>query len=352
VTALRLAGSRGADVLVRDHFCVKPGETVAVTADSATDAGTIEAVVNAAAAAGAKPLLLTIPQLPFQGTLADPYIPEALGRAVSIADVWFDLTFPYLAGSQMHDKAMKAGRARYLLIGDVKAAGLDRLYGAVDLDRLFAVQEALDGFLTDSEGAECRITSPVGTDITLRLGRITTKKRRRTDVPGTSTVMGSAIFYPVPETVRGEIVLEAMFHEFYTILPEPIRLTVDDKIRELRGGGAHRIVADRALRRAAGGDYGRIIHLTIGFHPAAQFVGASFVEDIRSVGANAIGLGLPWWEPGGGENHPDAVVTAQSVWIGGRQIVRDGLPVYPGDLQDKLQQLVAAAGWPSAGGER
>lgn len=352
MTALHLTGSRGADVLVRDHFCVKSGENVAVTADSATDPGVIEMIVNAAATVGAKPLLLIIPQLPCQGTLADRYIPEALGHAVSAADVWFDLTFPYLAGSHMHDRAMQKGRVRYLLMGDVKADGLHRLYATVGLDQLFAVQEQLDALLMNSEGADCRITTPAGTDITLRIGRITTKKHRRTDSPGSSTIMGSAVFYPVPETVRGEILIETMFHEYYTPLLDSIRLTVDGAIRTLRGGGAHRLLADRALRRAGGGDYGRIIHLSIGFHPAAQFAGRSFIEDIRAVGANAIGLGTPWWEPGGGENHPDGVVTDQSVWIDGRQIVRDGVLVHPTDVRKRFEDVSAAAGWPSAGDER
>ena len=70
---------------------------------------------------------------------------------------------------------------------------------------------------------------------------------------------------------------------------------------------------------------------------AARFHGGSFIESIRAPGNNAVGLGIPWWEPGGGENHPDAVVTMQSMWIGGEQIVRDGVLVPP-----ELAKLEAA----------
>jgi hypothetical protein len=155
--------------------------------------------------------------------------------------------------------------------------------------------------------------------------------------------MGSGIFYPIPGSVRGNIVVEAMFHEYYALLPTPLQLVVDGKIRELRSGGAHAVVADRALRRAGGGEYGDVIHLTIGFHPTAAFAGASFVEDIRSVGVNAVGLGLPWWEPGGGENHPDAVMTDQSVWIEGTQIVKSGRLVHPDSLVRKYLELETAS---------
>jgi hypothetical protein len=41
-------------------------------------------------------------------------------------------------------------------------------------------------------------------------------------------------------------------------------------------------------------------------------------------GSNAIGMGLPWWEPGGGENHPDGIVFDQSLWIDGELISERG----------------------------
>lgn len=319
-----VGAARGANVLVTDHFCIGPGECVLVTADGATDPDAAAAILAAAAAVQAKPVLVTIPQLPYQGKLADPHVPDALAAAVMNCDVWFDMTFPYLAGSEVHDRAMKAGRARYLLVGDIKADGVHRLYGTVPLDRLFEVQQAFDHFMASHEGAQGRITSPHGTDITFTLGRSATRKHRRTDKPGTSTIMGSGIFYPVPESVRGTIAIDAIFHEYYKVLPAPMLLVVDGNIRELRNAGADRAVTERALRRAGGGSFGRVIHLTYGFHPSAQFTGRSFIEDIRSTGSNAVGLGVPWWEPGGGENHPDAVMSSQSIWVDGELIVENG----------------------------
>lgn len=337
------SGMRGADVLVRDHFCIQAGETVLITADAGTDTSIVDAVWGASAAAGARPILLKIPNLPYQGRLADPYVPEVLGRAVESCDVWFDMTFPYLAGSHVHDQAMAAKRTRYLLLGDLDGEGLDRLYGACSLDGLFEAQVSLDKIFADSEGAECRITNPAGSNLQFRLGRAVTKKSRHTRAPGSSTIMGSAIFYPDPDSVRGDLFIDAMFHEFYTLLPKPMHLVVDGRIRAIHDGGGQSVVAERALRRASGGDFGRIIHFTVGFHPAARFSGASFIEDIRSQGANAIGLGVPWWEPGGGENHPDAVMTAQSVWVGGVQIVREGAVVHPQGSAEKIAAITKIA---------
>jgi len=81
-----------------------------------------------------------------------------------------------------------------------------------------------------------------------------------------------------------------------------------------------------------------VIHFTHGLHPAARFTGNCFVEDMRVVGSDAVGLGLPWWQPGGGENHPDAVLSMQSLWLAGSQVVADGAIVAP----RRLAELAAA----------
>ena len=115
-------------------------------------------------------------------------------------------------------------------------------------------------------------------------------------------------------------------------------------LRAVRGGGNERKVADRALRRAGGGAYGYVIHFTHGIHPAARVTGQSFIEDMRAVGNNAIGLGLPFWVPGGGENHPDAVLTMQSIAVDGERIVEDGAIVSPSELARLAEQLTPLYG--------
>jgi hypothetical protein len=116
---------------------------------------------------------------------------------------------------------------------------------------------------------------------------------------------------------------------------------IDAKIRDVTGGGADRAILRRALRRAAGGDYGQVIHVTHGIHPAARMTGESFIEDMRVIGHDAVGLGIPFWLPGGGENHPDAIVAEQSIWVDGRKIVEDGAIVAPPHLAKLAEKLGA-----------
>jgi len=322
--------ARAAERLVRDQMAVRPGEGVLITTDTAADASAAHAVFAAAGAAGARPNLMVLPQLPFQGKLADPYVAPALAAAAAASDVWIDLTLPYFAGSRVHDTAMKNRRTRYFLGVDLGGPGLARLYGGVDLDRLYAAQDALDALIARATGASCRIVNPAGTDVVFRLAKSTANKQRRLDRPGTISPPGSCLIYPELERVKGRVVLAKVFHEYYAVLPTLMTVHLDGRIRAVEGGGTERAVMERALRRAAGGGYGHIIHFTLGFHPATRW-GHGFIEDIRVAGTNAVGFGTPWWLPGGGENHPDRVVTEQTLWIDGALIAERGVVVGPRD---------------------
>jgi hypothetical protein len=56
-----------AALVVRDYMAVRAGEDVLITADTGTDLALAEALMSAVTQAGARPSLLTIPRLPFQG---------------------------------------------------------------------------------------------------------------------------------------------------------------------------------------------------------------------------------------------------------------------------------------------
>jgi leucyl aminopeptidase (aminopeptidase T) len=332
----------GAQVLVSDSMAVKPGESVLITADTETDPAAVHALFRAVRAAGATVSVLAFPQLPYQGALADPYLPPALGPAAAHSDVWIDLAFPYVAGSHTFEEVNAAKRTRYLLAGDIGAGGISRIYGGVGADDFFSVTGTMQKLVDESTGKTMRITDPAGTDIVFKVGKPGFMKPRRAEEPGMYFVPGGCTIFPELETVCGTIALAAVFHEYYATLAEPLVLTVDDKIRDVRGPAHHRVVLDRALRRAGNGEYGNIIHLTYGMHPAARMTGQSFIEDIRVLGNNAVGMGLPFWVPGGGENHPDGVVVNQSIWLDGEQIVNDSVIIGPASIAEQARRLLPA----------
>ena len=325
---------RAADNLVNASFAVAAGESVLITADYRTDMALIDAVAGSVSRAGALPLLALAPPLPYQGRLSDPYVGDALKAAAAAADVWLDFCFPYHAGSGAHDAAMQAGRCRYCLLATPSAAAFERLYGALDFAAMLDFNIALSAHFAEAAGEEVRFTCPRGTDMTLTLDEIKLGRKRVNDAPGLYTVPGVQSFYPVRGSARGRVVIQALFDERYRKLREPIVIDADDGLCGFSGGGAEdRASFDRALRRAGGGAYGDFIHFAFGFHPAAMLTGETFIEDIRVPGSSAIGMGLPWWEPGGGENHPDGVALDQSLWIGDRQLVDAGVFRGPETLQ-------------------
>lgn len=315
-----------ADIILRDYMALQPGEEVVITADTTTDMRGVAALAEAARVLKAKVVVMQMTRLPFQGGLADPFIPTSVAEGLKRCDVWLDFTFPYISGSKTHE-ALKSTKVRSLNILDLGPGGIARLFAQVDLDPLFELQTAFDALIAASEGKECRMTNGLGSDVTFNLGKPKAGKKRRLTQPGTSAPPGSIVILPEPASVRGTVVVSAVFHEWYTLLKSPMTIKVDDRIRDIQGGEADLFVFDRSLRRAGRGEWGQIIHFSHGFHPAARLTGESFNEDIRSRGADAIGFGTPWWEEGGGENHPDAAVIRHSFWIEGRQIVDEGVIV-------------------------
>jgi len=328
-----------AERLVNDYMAVRSGEQVLITTDTKTDQAIANVIANAAARSGARPVILLARQLPFQGGLADPFITDIQADAIKSCDVWIDLTFPYFAGSHVHDEAMKTKKVRYLLTGDLDAGGFSRLFGLVDLDQLYEAQREFDDIFIAAKGKKCRVTCPLGTDVSFELSLSGLTKSRRADKPGMYLVPGSFSIPPKVETVRGRIVVVTSFHEYYEYLKSPIVLEVDGKIKSISGGGPSRVPLERAVLRTGGGGYGSIIHFTHGMPPAARLTGGSFIEDMRTTGSNAVGLGIPWWEPGGGENHPDAVLIEQTVWIDDNKIIENGIIVGPDSLVAKANAV-------------
>jgi 2,5-dihydroxypyridine 5,6-dioxygenase len=337
--------AKAAIALVRDMMCVVPGEHVLVTSDTGSDKNAVEAIVNASYLLDAKVAsMMLAPPLPFQGGLANPYMPDPVVAAAQNCDAWIDLCMPYMAGAEVYDTAMKNGRTRYFLAADIGAGGIIRIFTKADLDQVFVVSDMFNALLAESAGKSCRFTTPLGTDVTFTLAAPEGLAIERATKPGGFFVPGTVMVIPDLESVKGTIVCESTFHEYYTPLEEPYRFEVDGKIQEVTGGGTELRAIKRSLKRAGNGEYGNIVHFTCGYHPAARFTGKSFIEDQRVVGCNAVGLGLPQWVDGGGENHPDCVMRNQSFWIDGEQVIDEGNIVAPPDLAKAVTDLVPVYG--------
>ena len=331
--------ARAADILAREMMCVSAGESVLITADSGTDVVAVQAVQDAAYRLGAKVAAIVLaPAVPFQGGLADAYLPDHVKAATGACDVWIDLCMPYLAGSGAFDDAMEKGRARYFLGADIGADEIVRLMGGADLDGMFALGDAFGALIAQAAGKECRIANAHGTDVGFVLAKPEGFAFARATKPGGYFVPGTVMMLPEMESVRGSVVTRNMFHEYYTELAEPMTLEIDGQVKDVLGGGPDNKVMRRALARAGNGS-----SATSSTSPAA-FIRRRAIRASASSRTSAWPATTPLGSgcrsgSGGGENHPDCVISMQSMWIEGEQILRDGVIVAPAHLVTMAEDL-------------
>lgn len=226
----------GAAQAFLDYLDLKPEESLLITTDTRVDSNLVHALTGAAMAAGGRPSVFVIPQLPYQGKLADPYLPAPLASAAAACDVWVDLTYPYIAGSDLHAKVMDKGKVRYMLGSDLDGAGLERLCGNGVLKSALAAVADFNARTAKHAGGQVRITTPLGTDVTYTMVDTPARTVLRATEPGMYTVPGTCSINPVVESVVGRVVIETVFHEFYTPLTRPLILNIDGRVG--RGLGA------------------------------------------------------------------------------------------------------------------
>ena len=88
---------KAADILTRDLFKLRPGETFVITADTESDAHVVNATARAAFSIGAKPMVIWLASPLGVGQLADPMLPlESLIGALKGADAWVEFNNQWL----------------------------------------------------------------------------------------------------------------------------------------------------------------------------------------------------------------------------------------------------------------
>ena len=93
-----------ADIIARDLFELKPGETLVVTADTESDERVVDAVARAVFACGAKPLVVWNAAPVGVSKAADPMLPvESLTAVFKTADAWVEFNKMQFLYSTAHD---------------------------------------------------------------------------------------------------------------------------------------------------------------------------------------------------------------------------------------------------------
>lgn len=329
----------GARKLVEEILCVKPGENVVITIDTAGDDRVAELTAQAVFAAGGHPVVIRSQTSP--SSAMEP--PAPVAAAVSAADVWVEFALGYIMHSNAFRAAIAAG-ARYANLTAMDVQMLVDTVAKVDFAGVTRLGNRLVELL--SAAGTIRITSPAGTDITAQLGGRPVHLRGRPATEPGQTVMlaGQISFNPLEETQHGVLVFDAALWppDSLGLLRSPVRCTVEGgRVGSIEGG------ADAATFRAwmaaqQDENMNRVAHWSLGFNPGVTAPTGRIVEDERIFGCVEVGIGTKGaWiggEPWVAAAHTDGSILLPSIILDGEPIEVDGRYVHP-DLRAICREL-------------
>ena len=337
--------AKTAHVIVNELCEVKPGESVLVTIDSASEWKPAEEVVKAAEVAGANVMAAWHSTPEGYGKVADPRLPDSLKAAIPNTDVWIELNNQWLLYSSPWLEAMSGSRVRYLFLGGLDTDRMVRCVGKINI-------RAQDRFQTElvsmtRRARHMRITAPSGTDVSFRNDpeRPVTNELFA-NAPGAHFLLGQIGWAPIEESIEGTIVFDGSFsgggEADLGILREPIRLTVNQGvIMNIEGGEQAARVRDW-LESLGDPKMYHLAHVCYGFNGGARLSGLC-TEDERVWGSTEWGMGFqgPFFKGkvGSAATHADGICLDSSVWMDGERITEDGKIVHP-----KLAELAAPLG--------
>jgi leucyl aminopeptidase (aminopeptidase T) len=306
--------------VVQRYLGVTADDRFLLVGDDGTDEQVLEALIAAARETGCDVTLATIAPRASSGT--EP--PAVLAAAMAASTV----TLCALSRSLYHTEAKgraQAGGTRGCFNAPHLADAWTHGAMTADFERIRVTAERLAGRLRGA--GEVRVTSPAGTDVTMRIdgrepkGWLTGICRNPGEVsayPG-----GEVSLPPVEGTTEGTIVIERVMTDLGA-LTEPIVWTVRGGLAVAVDGGEEA----RRLRELIEGVPGatNIAELGIGLNPLAR-IGPHITEAKKRLGTAHFALGDNAGGYGGVVEcplHLDGLVLDATVVVDGETVVRDG----------------------------
>lgn len=324
---------KAADILIKDMFKIKPGETFIITADTES----CEEVVNATAAsvfsAGGKPMVIWLASPLGVGKAADPSLPiEALSAALSKADAWIEYNNQWLLYSTPFEKAMENNKKlRYMCLVGMDPDLMVRNIGRIDTEKL---SKFLKAFAQKNiEAKSIRVTSSAGTDVKFLTdsNHVICCDAGDASEPGIFMMPGQINVVPKFGSVNGTIVFEGSLTPPCGLLSDNITLEiVDGVIKEIKGGRDAEVFKNW-LKSFDDPNMYKMAHIAYGFNPGAKLTG-NVVEDERVWGCTEWGIGYvsPLDAPPDGINaksHCDGICLNSTVWIDDKLVMENGVIV-------------------------
>ena len=314
---------KACDILVKELFKLKPGETFVITADTESDPRVVDAAASAAFAISAKPMVIWSPSPLIEGKLADSILPlKSLTGALMGADAWLEINNKQIFDSTPSQIALKDNKKlRYLGLTGATVSMIVRCIGRVNYP---ALKEFIHYVANDTKAARhVRMTTPAGTDVEFdnfpdqELGI----EDGYADKPGVHWMPGQIGWLPDRKSINGVIVFDGSLVPPCGVLSEPICLTMKEgEIVKIEGGTQAREF-ELWLNKLDHPQMRKVAHATYGFLPGAKLSGM-IAEDERIWGCTVWGFGSTSKESA--PSHTDGICLDTSVWLDGKQLTDKG----------------------------
>lgn len=319
-----------ADRLVKEMLRVKKGETVVITADTCSNEQVINATAASVYAAGGKPMVIYTSTPNGVGKAADMDLPvEALGGALSYADVWIEYNKQWLLYSTPFEIAFnKNKKIRYINLVEMNPDLMIRNIGNIDMPLLAEFMAKFTEMNINT--SVYKVTTPSGTDLTFKTNpnHLVCNDSGDASKPGMNMMPGQLNIVPEFDTVQGTIVFDGSLVPPFRLLDAPVKLTVENsKIIKVEGG----IQAEQFeswLNSFNDPNMFKLAHMAYGLNPGAKLTG-DIVEDERVWGCVEWGIGYvsPIDAPPVGQDaksHCDGICLNASVWLDDVQVLENG----------------------------
>jgi leucyl aminopeptidase (aminopeptidase T) len=309
--------------LVQDVMLVKPGETVAITADTMSDSRVVDATAKAAYATGATPVTIFYPT----GNSACIEPPAPVGGALARANVWIEFAVAYILYTKAWRDCIENG-GRYICLTGMDVDMMVRTIGKVNYPKLIELGENLRGTL--EAASQCVVTSAAGTELygehrgcqVRQSGRLATS-------PGSSVMLGGQVSWaPAMETINGTLVFDgALWPPMELgILRRPVTITLKKGLVTRVDGGAEAKMFEQWLARFDHPAMYHLAHYSLGFNPGVLRPTGRIVEDERVFGCMEFGIGQT---RSGAPSHTDGIVLNPSISLDGEYMEKDGRYTHP-----------------------
>lgn len=323
----RVELQRCARVAMEQCVALRPGERVLVVTDTMRDQSVAHALVGAAMAAGSEAVLIVIPTR----RMAPQEPPACVAAAMQATDIAFLYTTYSLSHSSARVQAQKAG-ARILSMPGVTEDGFLRTL-SIDIEALASLTNSLSERVGRAKSA--RITTSLGTDVSLELGHPVTPIDGLCQKPGEIDFFPPGLFLSVPKLggVSGKAVVDGAITQIGR-LSSPVTMTfAEGKLVRIEGGGEAARLEKLLASLEDEGAYA-FAAWGIGTNPGAALVGEdpSF-EGERVYGWCHVSTGSNASFPGGtvrAKIHLDGIISNPTISLDGEVILKEGK--FQGDL--------------------